>query len=97
MRSLILLSLCAILASCSSTGLKEAETVFHDGTAAENTALEITKIELASGSKITKIKVAKDQQNLLRYLAMIRGTPALIQAGGEATTDAVNALSDALD
>jgi hypothetical protein len=96
-RPLRLLSLCAVLASCSSAGIKEADSIWHDGSLAENTSFEYTKTELASGTKITSLKVGKDQQSLLRYLALMKNTPALINAGGDALNSTVNEVSKLIE
>lgn len=85
------------LSSCSSTALKEADSIFHDGDMAENTALEYTKVELASGSKITKVKVAKDQQSLAGKALLLRGLPGIIDAGGDALTGTVDQVSDLIE
>lgn len=85
------------LSSCASTALKEADTIFHDGDMAENTALEYTKVELASGSKITKLKVAKDQQSLAGKALLLRGMPGIINAGADALTGTVNEVSDLIE
>lgn len=91
------LSIAAIvlaLASCSTTGLKEGEDIFHDGSLAENTALDYTRVKLISGSEITRLKVAKDQQGLLKQWILLRGMPGIINAGADALTGTVNEVSD---
>lgn len=85
------------LSCCASTALKEADTVFHDGDLAENTALEYTKVELASGSTITKLKVAKDQQSLAGKALLLRGLPGIINAGGDALTGVVDEASKLIE
>jgi hypothetical protein len=85
------------LASCSTTGLKEGEDIFHDGSLAENTALDYTKVKLRSGSEITRLKVAKDQQGLLKQWIMLRGLPGIINAGGDAISTGINEISDLLE
>lgn len=85
------------LASCSTTGLKEGDDIFHDGSLAENTALDYTKVKLISGSEITRLKVAKDQQNLLKQWIMLRGMPGIINAGGDALSGTVDQVAKLLE
>lgn len=85
------------LASCSTTGLKEEDDVFHDGSLAENTALDYTRVKLRSGSEITRLKVGKDQQNLLKQWIMLRGMPGVISAGGDALSGTVDQVSQLLE
>jgi hypothetical protein len=85
------------LISCSSTAVKEGDDLYHSGSLAENTSFEYTKTELASGTKITSLKVGKDQQSLLRYLALMKNTPALINAGGDALSSTVDQVSKLIE
>jgi hypothetical protein len=85
------------LISCSSTAVKEGDDLYHSGSLAENTALEYTKTKLASGTEITSLKIAKDQQTLLGKALLLRGMPGIIDAGGDALSGTVDQVSKLIE
>lgn len=97
MKRFLILLLPLALISCESSGYKNGPELYHRGSAGENTALSYSKTILPGGASFTELTIAKDQQSLLRYLAMLKGIPSLISAGGDAVEGSVDAVAGAIE
>lgn len=86
--------LALLLCACQSTGWRSGQEIFHDGSLAENTALDVLKVERPDGTKLTRVKVGKDQQNSLNKYLLMQGLPAILETGGEALSGVTDSVAD---